>query len=284
MKCRDEQTGNCTSVVGADGLPVQCVGPWALDKHYYIRTYVGATRNVRGNFHPPKGHGGTTFIDLYSGPGLAYIPDGNEFIQGSPLIALEAEEHPYSKVILCDIDEKENIPALRKRTAKYGSRVQVIPGDCNEVVDQVLAAIPTKWSYNVALVDPFGPGALSFETIRRLSKPERMDMIFHFPIGGMKRIFKKHIERLERFIGLPKNEWGVDVVSGPDVSKLLPVFQRQLEILGYPIRELLSPPIKNTKNLPLYHLVFATRHERGEEIWKSITRKTPSGQREFAFG
>lgn len=282
MKCRSDQTGNCTKTVGADGLPVQCVGPWALDKHHYVRTYVGATRHVRRRYHPPEGRGGTTFIDLYSGPGLAYIPETNEFIEGSPLIALGAEEHPYRKVILCDIDETQNIPALKKRTEKYGSRVKVIAGDCNQVVHEVMRHVP-EYGYNVALIDPFGPSVLTFDTIRELAARKRMDLIIHFPLGAMKRIFRQ-TDVLERFVGLTADKWGFDLHTGHDVPKLLPVLQRQLATLDYPLRELLCPVVKNTHNLTLYHLVFATRHERGEEIWKSITRKGANGQRQFAFG
>ncbi len=42
-------------------------------------------------------------------------------------------------------------------------------------------------------------------------------------------------------------------------------------------------PIKNDKNNVLYHLVLASKHDRGDQIWQSITRTDGKGQRSFGF-
>jgi hypothetical protein len=34
----------------------------------------------------------------------------------------------------------------------------------------------------------------------------------------------------------------------------------------------------NSKGVKLYHLVFASKHRRGNEFWEKITRRTPGGQ------
>jgi transposase-like protein len=112
-------------------------------------------------------------------------PPGALIIAGSPLIALEHLEAPFSKVILCDLDE-ENVQTLRARTARFGDRARVFPGDCNKVVDQIVADIP-PYGFNIALLDPFGVDQLQFETIDRLAAIKRMDLILHFPTMDMKR-------------------------------------------------------------------------------------------------
>lgn len=277
-KC-EKRNGNCTAAVDpVDGLPVQCVGVWAKDKHHYLRNYFAATRNVRSRFMPPHGEGGAAFIDLFSGPGRARIREPIEFVDGSPLLAanIPRSEHGFTDIVLCDIDS-ENVEALRKRTAG-NRRVSIIEGDCNRKIDEIAAKIP-RHAYSVALVDPFGASALNFDTIRRLAAFSHLDLVIHFPLGSMKRNFLEH-ERFESFIGLPRDQWGVDIVHGEDVRLLIPVFRRQLAALGYPERAtaVTYPSIKNMQQVVLYHLVFASKHERGDEIWNSITKNLPSGQ------
>ena len=119
--------GNCT-VPDVDGASVQCVGQWAKEKHEYLRRYIGATWAARNKFLAPGAHfpkpGGAAFVDLFAGPGRARIRDTGEIIDGSPLIALKHSEAPFTKVILCDLDE-ENVAALRKRVQPFGGRATV---------------------------------------------------------------------------------------------------------------------------------------------------------------
>jgi three-Cys-motif partner protein len=261
---------------------VQCVGVWANDKHFYLRQYIEATRSVRARYLPPTGQGGAAFVDLFAGPGRARIRETREFIDGSPLIALRYDQSPFSKVIMCDIDA-ENLSCLRQRTAGFAARAEVIAGDCNAVMDRILQEVP-QFGLNIALVDPFGGRALSFDdTLRRLGSLPRMDLIIHFPTGGFKRNFKKK-PYFESFLGLPAKQWGVEVTKAEHVPRLIEVLKRQLTTLGYkPYFESRTPGITNTKNVVLYNLVYASKHERGEKIWKSITKHEPSGQRGFAF-
>ncbi|MCA9676234.1 MAG: three-Cys-motif partner protein TcmP [Myxococcales bacterium] len=278
MKKCEKRNGNCTAAVDPiDQLPVQCVGVWAKDKHHYLRNYLAATRNVRARFMPPKGTGGTALIDLFAGPGKARVREPVEFIDGSPLIAtsIPHREHGFTDIILCDIDE-ENIAALQKRT-EGDKRVTIIGGDCNQTIDKVVGKIPPN-GFAVALIDPFGASNLKFETIRKLAAFPRMDLIIHFPLGSMKRNFLEH-ERFEGFLGLPRSRWGVDIVHGDDVRLLIPLFRRQLAMLGYPERgDVTYPSIKNMQQVVLYHLVFASKDSLGDKIWNSITAKLPSGQ------
>ena len=45
-----QPNGNCKIAPAGDGLPVQCVGEWTRDKHYYVSRYVDATRG-EGQVH-----------------------------------------------------------------------------------------------------------------------------------------------------------------------------------------------------------------------------------------
>ncbi len=35
---------------------------------------------------------------------------------------------------------------------------------------------------------------------------------------------------------------------------------------------------KNAKDVPLYHLVFASKHRRGSDFWDKIIQKSSTGQ------
>src|SRR5687768_5579403 len=86
-----KDNGNCTAPAPDDHLPVQCVGSWAKDKHYYLERYIDATRAVRAKYLRPAGSrpaGGAAFVDLFAGPGRCRLRESGQIINGSPLIAL----------------------------------------------------------------------------------------------------------------------------------------------------------------------------------------------------
>jgi hypothetical protein len=51
-----------------------------------------------------------------------------------------------------------------------------------------------------------------------------------------------------------------------------------LEQLGYTGNESRSPPIRNTRNGLLYHLVYFSKAGKGDAIWDSVAKRTASGQ------
>jgi three-Cys-motif partner protein len=159
--------GNCTNP-GPDGLPVQCVGIWATDKHHYLRQYIAATKGVRAKYLEPQGHGGAAFIDIFAGPGMVRVRDTGDIHPGSPLVALQHREAPFSKLVFADQDAA-NVAALQARTASDTTRVKIIPGDSNANIDQIASDIP-KYGLNIALVDPFGLSALKFCTAPRCAR------------------------------------------------------------------------------------------------------------------
>jgi three-Cys-motif partner protein len=263
-----------------DGLPILGVGPWSAEKHDYLRRYIGATRAVRGRFLPPVGTGGSAFIDLFAGPGRAQVHDRNEIIDGSPMIAAGHRDAPFTHILLCEKDSA-CADALRQRLGG-DSRVQVFEGDCNDEIDRIAIATPLH-GLNLALVDPFGLTPLHFATLAKLARFERMDIMLHFPTGDMTRNLHQYENQISRFLGT--DAWKKKVARPRDVPKLIDVLGEQLEQFGYRKTDVRSAPfhdqpvLKNTRNVQLYHLVLATKHERGEKIWRSVIRIEGSGQK-----
>lgn len=273
-----KRNNNCTKLADDDGLPVQCVGAWSKDKHDYLSRYLAASANPRKKYLPPKGPGGAGFIDLFAGPGRTRIATTGDLVDGSPLIALK-QPVPFTKVVLCESDA-ENIDALQKRTAPY-PQAKVIPGDCNKNIDKVVKEAPPE-GLNVAWIDPFRLADLWFDTIGRLASFRRMDLIVFFPVGEIRRFLdakrKTYTPLIDRALGT--DEWQKTVHSGTDAPQLIPVFRKQLDQrFGYMPENGYTAPIKNDQGTVLYHLVFASKHAKGEEIWERVTKRSPSGQK-----
>lgn len=271
--------GNCTIPASDDELPVQCVGNWVPDdKHHYLKRYIEATRAVRAKFLVPsqgRPAGGAAFIDLFAGPGKCRVRETGEIIPGSPMLALMHEGAPFTKVIACDIDD-ENVSSLSLRTAGYRGRSLILKGDCNEIIDDVVRAVP-PFGLNIALIDPFGLDALKFETIRKLAAVRRMDLIIHFPTMDMKRNFDRNQDSVRTFVGA---EAGKTLVTAPrDVPGMIQQLRSNLEPLGYTGDQVRSMAVKNSRKATLYHLVFVSKDARGNAIWQSITKTDSRGQR-----
>jgi len=263
-----------------DGLPVLEVGPWTPEKHDYLRRYITATKAVRARFLPPVGPGRAAFIDLFAGPGRAQVRRRKEIIDGSPLIAARHSDAPFTDILLCELDPA-NAAALKRRL-EGDARVQVFEGDCNDEIDRLAAVIPLH-GLNLALIDPFGITPLHFETLAKLARFERMDILLHFPTGDMTRNLHQYETQITRFLGT--DAWRKRVTRPRDVPTLIDVLGEQLEQFGYRKADVRSVPfhdqpvLKNTRNVQLYHLVLATKHERGEKIWRSVIRIEGSGQK-----
>jgi three-Cys-motif partner protein len=227
---------------------------------------------------PPSGGGGAAFVDLFSGPGMKRLRETGVVVDGSPLIAAKHVKAPFSKIVACDIDP-ENVMALRERLLFYSDRAHVVEGDCNDRVQDLLSVVP-RFGLNLALVDPFGLAGLKFETLRQLASVARMDLIVHFPTGDIKRNLVQH-KSTEKWLdeALGTATWRNRQRDRTDVAALVAVLMERLCDLGYSKSQVKShPSIKNDQGVPLYHLVYASKHDRGNKIWNSVLRRLPTGQ------
>jgi three-Cys-motif partner protein len=272
--------GNCTNP-GDDGLPVQCVGPWAQEKHDYLRRYIEATTGPRAKFLvQARGRpaGGAAFVDLFSGPGMARVRTTGTIIDGSPLIAAKHTTQRFSKLIFVDL-APENCQALEQRVNAAGRSAKIIHGDCNDKIGEVISEIPPH-GLNIALVDPYGLIPLSFETLRRLASVKRMDLVIHFPTMDIKRNFDRAETYIRHFLGTAK--WKSTIKEAQQAVLLIDILREQLATLfSYEKEKVRSLPIKNEQGGVLYHLVFATKDPLGNKMWESIARTDAKGQKDL---
>lgn len=263
-----------TLVPSSDGLPGRCVGPWSKDKLYYVRSYLDLVSRAMRDTFPER-----AYVDLFAGPGRCVLDDDSGEIAGSPMIALGV---PFKFTTYHFVEaDPQAMEALRTRVEHMGAEVSVkyYPGDANDLVPRLVADLP-KSSLDVAVIDPTGLH-LRFESLRALAARRRIDLIYLFPEGmAVKRNLEKFLDQpnsmLDEVLGtdawrsralgrrglpeLPEEEHWEEVVR-----PIVEIFRNQLGRLGYVEVKLGSEiVVRNRRNVPLYYLVFASKHPLGQ--------------------
>lgn len=280
---RDRWPELCRSVSQDDSLPTREVGHWSENKLFFWNRYIEITTSAMVGH--PRWQTGLVYVDLFSGPGVCTIRKSGTRIPGSPLIAANAPK-PFEKIILCEKDPAiaEACEARIARTTAR-DRCVVLKGDCNELVRDVAAMIPSR-VLTLAFIDPTGLDA-RFDTIARLSERGRVDLLVLFAdsydIVRNVRVYQEQSDsKLDQVLG-PDSRWRslFNRRENPRRAKVrrmfVDIYKRQLEkYLGY--KEFGEQVIKCRKT-PLYTLIYASKHERGLDFWNKIANKEPSGQR-----
>ncbi len=272
-----------------DGLLIPEIGSWGENKYQIIYDY-----NVLFSTGMKKIWHNRIYIDLYSGSGKARIRNTNKILNSSALLALKVPDQ-YDKYIFCDIDEN-NINSLQKRVNNEfpSSNVSYIIGDCNKKIDDILNEIPTYSTNNnvltFCLIDPFSL-EIEFETIKKLGENRLVDLLILLAFGmdGKRNInlyIKENNNRIDNFLGLPdwRERWIIEEKNGTNlVTFLANEFTNKMKSLNYS-RYTINNYISirsDEKNLPLYHLMFFSKHPTGYKFWEKVRKRNIEPELEF---
>jgi spore photoproduct lyase len=283
--------GICKIKNASDGLPIRCVGLWARDKYFYLKRYFEIFTSAM------KDKWKLYYIDLFAGCGKCRIRETGEEIDGSALVSLSVK-YPFKKYIMVELDS-EAVNALKKRVEKtpYKDQVKIIPGDCNEKINEIIAEIPER-SLSLAVVDPTGLH-IKFETLQKLTEDLRIDLIITFPEGmdinrNLSKFIKQSHSILDDYIGdegwrqlFPKHIKEINQLTSSHIEKsLIGYYRKNLGKLGYgEIKSGDEILIRSSqKNLPLYYLLFASKHPLGHTFWNKISKISPTGQIKLPLG
>jgi three-Cys-motif partner protein len=171
-----------------DGLIVDEVGPWASEKHLRLSRYIDIAKGARAKFAPPKGSGGASYIELFSGPGRSLIEGTSEYIDGSPLVAYRAAHKSgvrFSEIHLNDLNTEKS-QALNARIRAAGGAATVHNGPADVIIDRVVESINPA-GLHFAFLDPYNLEYLSFDIIKKLSRFRHMDMLVHVSVQDLQR-------------------------------------------------------------------------------------------------
>ncbi len=262
-----------------DGLFIPTVGEWSRDKHYFLMRYIDAFVTAMKD----KPWEGLHYIDIFAGAGIERLKDSKELDWGSPMIAAQAP-NPFTKLHLCD-DDAQKFSPLKERIDKIRPDSQILRGDANERVHEILNDIPDR-TLSLAFLDPYGLH-LDFDTLRALAK-RRADLVIFFPdhVDALRNWEHNYLDNpdsnLDRCLG-KGSDWR-SIISETPRSRLAEVLRElyvdQISSLGYTEFEYERISIKKR---PLYVLIFCSRSKLAAKLWRGISQKKPDGQRTFDF-
>lgn len=271
-----------------DGLIAKPVGVWSIEKlatlMLYFHAFTLACKTAGGGF----------YFDGFAGPGMCRVRNAQPLpyrAWGSPLLALKTEPL-FERCILTELDPR-NADALRKRTAAYGKRAGVNEEDVNAAAARIIAQEVPSWAPAFCLLDQQG-GELHWQTVQdiasvpnRRRKPELM-ILFPLRMALLRmlsvdrRPLPAYVERWDLTFG--HHGWEAiytDRLSGRLTPReaqtaYVDMYMRGLRDLGYGFvrsRMISAPRSLGRQRQEMYHLVFATDHERGNEIMKDVFKR-----------
>lgn len=269
-----------------DGLFMREAGTWAREKLDYLKRYIDVFEIAMRKKWPVR-----CYVDLFAGPGKNVDRDSGDILLGSPLIALTAT-CPFTGYFFTDLSDKHTKTLRQRCTASpHSQRVQIWTGDCNDLVNEIVAQIKKDdWrSLNLAFLDPAGID-LYWKTVETLAQLNRMDLVIHYPQMGLGRAMPQVFEsadesKVDLFFG--GREWREIYGEWKGRTglhrRLIDHYKEKLRSLGYV--EVLQgdepePLIRNEKRrAPLYRLIFASKHRLGHNFWRDVTSRDVYGQR-----
>ncbi len=263
------------------------IGIWSEIKIAILREYACAFTSILKTKAWCKG---CCYVDAFAGAGVHISKATGEMVPGSPLNALLVEPR-FDRIVLIDIDAEK--AELLKSLCGHDNRVEIEPGDCNEIILKKITPALPRSSYwrGLCVLDPYGIHGkpLNWLTIKKLADLKTMDIFINFPLMDINRNTLRNrltnaddmdIAAFTLFWG--GDDWK-DLMYAPDLfgdldkigsnQKLATAFQNRLkDVAGFTF---VPAPIlmRNSKGGPLYYLYFASHQSVAQKIILSIFDK-----------
>lgn len=226
--------------------------------------------------------------------------EGERIYTSTPEIVLSSEKS-FDRYIFVDIDE-ERCEELRKIIAKkFAEKQNKCEVYCDDV-NNVLTKLTAEWRKQEGLVslvmlDPFGM-QVKWKTIESL-KELKVDLWMLFPSGvAVNRLLDRqgHIkygETLEEFYGLSieeikKHFYSINEIktifgnSKERITKVEDSIQKSVELYKKRLNEIWEYvkmlELRNTKNLVIFHFLFASNNKTAAKIAGHIVGEKKSGK------
>jgi three-Cys-motif partner protein len=168
----------------------------------------------------------------------------------------------------------------------------LLKDDCHARAEAIVEEFPRRGTLALAFVDPEG-FEVRFDLFRAFAN-RPIDILFLFPSGiGVNRNlarFARSAEHTPMDSLWGSREWRNLPVVKRLVGDYKPAeaetldqswateFCKRVATLGY-VHFDASPPLCNDTNVPMYHLLFFSKHDAGLTIWRGISKIQPDGQR-----
>jgi three-Cys-motif partner protein len=266
------------------------IGLWSEVKLEIVRKYAVAYSQIltaRKRKQPRFRH---IYIDAFAGPGVHFAKATGEFVQGSPLNALNVTP-PFDEIHL--IDASEDRTRQLRQLAGDRQAVHIYAGDCNDIlISKVFPrAQYTDYARALCLLDPYDLN-LSWELVKAAGQSGSIEIFINFMIMDANRnalrrdpstVLPDAEARMTRFWG--DESWREESRKPRRQLSLLPEMpetekasndaiaeayrQRLLKNAGF---KYAPQPVamKNKAGATIYYLYFASPNPTGHEIVTQI--------------
>jgi three-Cys-motif partner protein len=213
---------------------------------------------------------GLTYVDLFAGPGVCVVEGTGEELRGSPLLALDTAK-AFDTVICVEQDDRaRDALAQRIRAHGRGNTAEVLSGDCNAIIGQVIGRMPHGF-LSLVFIDPEGVSGLDADTMRALADRRLfVDLIILFPqqmsVNRNRWQWIGSVEDTPLDRVLDGRDWRTNPT--PEVVQ----FMELLRSLSFTFVESAGRAFRNRRGAQLYYLVFASKSVTAVTFWEKISR------------
>lgn len=229
------------------------------------------------------------YIDLFAGVPSNTERDTDQELVGSAELALRAEP-PFTRLRYVEMPHKARALEGKLRDLYPGRDVQVVGGDCNAVIDELLTGLqPWEWAPTFAFIDPDGM-EVAWQTIEALAAHKKrsrtkVELWILFPAAGLMRtmaldarkVTEASYRRMDRLFGCSTwehiyNARRRNEISGTEArEEYVNLMRVLLHGLGYQHTHAIE--LRARHGSPNYHMVFASDSDAGEKIMRHLYRQ-----------
>jgi three-Cys-motif partner protein len=266
---------------GDDGLIVEKVGSWAVEKLKLVTDYVYASGGARKKYLGT----GAAYIDPFCGPGRSLIRDTTKFIDGSPVAAFKrALQSPgrFTSINISD-DDEELLAVATKRLTALDAPVRSLPGPASEAIPKIVQSLD-QHGLHLAFLDPYNLGALSFDLFEELAKLKHIDVIAHVSVSDLQRNSARYAdedyEQFDRFAPDWRGKVSTNMNKAAFRAAILKHWSDKVTALGLPQAKHWEL-FRGDQGQRLYWLILLARHDLARGLWAKITSAARSPTFDF---
>ena len=266
---------------GDDGLIVEKVGSWAVEKLKLVTDYVYASGGARKKYLGT----GAAYIDPFCGSGRSLVRGTTTFIDGSPIAAFKrALQSPgrFTSINISDGDE-ELLAAATKRLTAQNAPVRAFAGPANESIPKIIKNL-NQYGLHLAFLDPYNLGALSFDLFEGLAKLRHIDVIAHVSVSDLQRNAARYADEDYQQFDKFAPDWRGTVSTNMNKvafrAAILKYWSDKVARLGLPQAKHWEL-IRGNHGQRLYWLILLARHDLAHGLWAKVSSVAKSPTLDF---
>ena len=278
-------------------------GNWTRDKlrilHEYLKAYTTVLKNQSFRLWYVDAFAGTGYVNLDSGniaqSRLSILGEGGDeetanILKGSARLAIEVDDRSFDEFIFIEQNFEYAIE-LSKLKQEFSERsIRIVPDDANKFLPNWCdeknrqLGIPWRGERAVIFLDPFAT-EVDWQTVQRISETKSVDLWILFPLSALTRMLptdrepdEANIAGLNRVFG--SQVWQAELyrtqvqqtLFGDQAQIVRNDQQAIVDLYLTKLREAFpavsnSPRwFRNSRNSPVFALMFAAANERGGPI------------------